>query len=114
MDFIKLHINRLVMAFPTIDNNFKMTLIDRVLDNGFTKKKLYDSISHVIDNFTYQRPTIADVVSFDKRIKIYNYAEVCEYCFTCKMSSSKLFTFYKTNMYILNADIERYNLKLNK
>ena len=50
-------------------------LTERLLANGFTEQRLKDAIADVIDNFKYKIPNIADIIQFDKRVKLYTYNE---------------------------------------
>jgi len=58
-------------------NDFFEILYDRIDKNGFTGKRLEDAINHVIDNFQYKELNVADIVSFDKRTKLFTYNQVC-------------------------------------
>lgn len=68
---------KLKIAFPAIESQFISVLSERLVQNNFTDQRVKDAISHIIDNFKYQRPSIADIVCFDKKIKLYSYSEVC-------------------------------------
>ena len=41
-------------------------------------KRLSDAINHLIDNFNYKELNIADIVKFDKKVKLYSYNDVCK------------------------------------
>ena len=47
--------------------------------NQFSDQRMIDSIGYVIDNCLYPTPTIANLISYDRRVKLYTYQEVCEY-----------------------------------
>jgi len=53
-------------------------LVEMMIDEGFTRQRAMDSVSHVIK--TYQgwdkNPNIANFIQWDKRIKIYTYWEL--------------------------------------
>lgn len=65
-------------AFPQLKPEFFSVLIDRMRENGFSDERMKDSINNVIDNCRYPIPTMADFLSFDKRVKLYQYNEVCD------------------------------------
>jgi len=69
---------KLANAFPGLKKEFFDILSNRLKENGFTDKRLRDSINYLIDNFTYPIPTIANIISFDKRVKLYNYLQLIE------------------------------------
>ena len=62
-------------------DNFFNLLKDRVKANKLTSKRLTDAVNHVIDTFVYQKPAIANFISFDRNIKVYNYKQAIEYGF---------------------------------
>lgn len=69
---------KLKIAFPNLPPEFYDILLERIKENGFTDKRLKDAINNLIDNFTYSTPTIANIISFDKRIKLYSYNQIIE------------------------------------
>lgn len=66
------------VLFPKVDELYTAILIERLIVNGFTEKRVKDAIAYLIDNFKYQVPSVADIISFDKKIKLYSYNEVAE------------------------------------
>ena len=52
-------------------------LYERIDKNKFTKQRLEDAVNQVIDNFQYRELNVADVVSFDKRAKLFSYNQMC-------------------------------------
>jgi hypothetical protein len=73
---IAMELSKLQVAFTDISKEYMSVLTERLVRNGFTKERLRDAIGHVIDNFNYRRPNISDIISFDKKVKMYTYAEV--------------------------------------
>lgn len=67
-----------MVAFPKMGNEFFNLLSERVRANKFTTKRLSDAINHLIDNFNYKELNIADIVKFDKKVKLYSYNDVCK------------------------------------
>lgn len=79
--------NMLNSAFPNAFRNneekekFYMVLSSRIISNKFTKKRLYDSINYLIDKKAGFRDIhISDIISWDKKRKLYTYKEYCKYC----------------------------------
>ena len=67
---------KLKSAFPAISNEFLDVLSERIYANNFTEERIRDAVAYVLDNFRYRQPTIADVISFDKRVKVYSYVQI--------------------------------------
>jgi hypothetical protein len=65
-------------AFPALTPQFADILIERAIAKGFTAKRLIDAVNHVIDNCQYPSPTLANFLSFDKRIKVLTYNELAD------------------------------------
>jgi hypothetical protein len=74
-DHIKNECRRLQLVFPVIKAEFILIMAERIKARKMTGKQLTDAIDNLIDNFKYQHPTVADVVSWDRRIKLYSYDE---------------------------------------
>jgi hypothetical protein len=77
---VKPEVKKLLAAFPDVDNDYLIVLIDRLIKNGFTRQRVTDAINHVIDNCHYKKPMIAEIVSFDKKTKLFTYEEICQKC----------------------------------
>ena len=77
--FATKQIVRLKAAFPNTPPEMYDVLMDRLKANGFTDARLEDAINNLIDNFKYPVPSIAEIIGFDKRVKLYNYKEICDY-----------------------------------
>lgn len=69
-------IARAKAAFPALPNTFFDILRDRINANKFSDERFTDSVNNVIDTCPYPTPTIANFISFDKRIKINSYEEM--------------------------------------
>ena len=69
-------IARIKKSFPSLPVGFYEVLSERLKDNGFSDERLMDSIKNVIDTCVYPTPTIAQFISWDKRIKVYTYEEM--------------------------------------
>ena len=104
-------------AFPTLPPGFFDTLQDRIKENGFTNQRLKDAVNHVIDNCVYPTPTVANFMSFDKKVKLYSHVDI-----TYMLNDNpKAFEYYRPikfnsayPVYASLIDIEKYNLELAK
>ena len=67
----------LKQAFPQLPVGFYNILHDMIRDEGFSDSRLVDAVKHVIKTCVYPTPTIAQIVNFDRRIKLHTYGEVC-------------------------------------
>jgi len=83
---------KMQVAFPKLESTFVAVLTERIIKNNFTEQKVKDAISYLMDNFHYQTPTIADVISFDKKIKLWSYEDVCE---AVSQNKTSFDSFYK-------------------
>lgn len=68
---------RLKTAFPRMDGMFFSLLAERLIDNGFTAERTRDAVNNVLDGFQYKELTIADIIRYDRRVRLYSYNEVC-------------------------------------
>lgn len=62
-------------AFPALDPLYYQILVERLKNKGFSDQRLIDAVNNVIDNCQYPTPTMANFLSFDKRIKILTYSQ---------------------------------------
>jgi hypothetical protein len=69
-------IARLKMAFPQAQASFYKILSERIRDKAIPDQRLKDSIDNLIDNFHYPVPTIADVIGFDRKMKLLTYRDM--------------------------------------
>lgn len=95
-------------SFADLDKDFFEIFSDAIKRNGFSDGRLNDAVNFVIDNCIYPRPTIAQFISFDKKVKIYSYAEIL-----VKVNLGDSFENYKTiakDKWIKKYDAEMYGL----
>jgi hypothetical protein len=71
------NVAKIKMAFPELDRDFYSILKSRIIDKGFSDQRLNDAVNHVIDTCQYPTPTLANILSFDKRVKILSYHDLC-------------------------------------
>jgi hypothetical protein len=69
---------KLKQAFPQLPAGYYDVLLERIKENGFTDQRLKDAINYLVDNFTYPTPTIANVIGFDRRVKLLTYGQLLE------------------------------------
>lgn len=67
---------KIQVSFPNLDKLFFTILTERVIKNGFTEQRLKDATEYLIDNFKYPKPSIAEIINFDKKLKLYSHNEV--------------------------------------
>ena len=77
-DNIASAIKRLRGAFPKMGGEFFDILYERIDKNKFTKQRLEDAVNNVLDNFRYKELNVADIVSYDKRVRLYTYTQICD------------------------------------
>jgi len=65
-------------SFPALPEGFYEIFSERILDCGFTDDRLNDAVNNVIDTCVYPTPTIAQFISFDKRVKVFKYPDIIE------------------------------------
>ena len=70
-------VHKISVAFPKMSKDFLNLLTERIVKSGMSSKRLEYAVNHVIDTFTYQQITIADVLSLDVKCKILTYSEMC-------------------------------------
>ena len=73
------NVKRLKAAFPALPQGFYDILVEMVKDDGFGDQRLTDAVKNVIKTCVYPIPTVANIISWDRRIKLYNYKDVCDY-----------------------------------
>ena len=65
-------------AFPSLQPEFFVLLQQQIIENKFTDKKLIDSVNNLIKTCVYPVPTIANILNFDKTVKLYEYKEILD------------------------------------
>jgi hypothetical protein len=101
-------------AFPALPLSFYDVLTDRLRAAGFSDQRLFDAVSYVIDSCIYPMPTIAQFISFDKKIKIYTYHQYCQLINEGDNGDNYKAIKFKDNIvlvWIHINDIKKYNIK---
>lgn len=75
-----MNVAKIKKSFPGLPIGFYQVFDERLKANNFTDERLTDAVNHVIDTCVYPTPTIANFISFDRRIKVYTYAQYCKLC----------------------------------
>jgi hypothetical protein len=110
------NIKKVKKSFPSLLAGFYDVFSDRIKENRFSDSRLNDAVNHVIDNCIYPTPTIAQFISFDKRIKVYKYPEIVQ---MVEDGDPNAFSRYKRivmkglpeAVWVHVNDIAKYNLK---
>lgn len=63
-------------AFPSLTPGFFEVLNERIKENGFSDSRLKDAVDYVVDNCIYPAPTIAQFISWDRRIKVLTFEDM--------------------------------------
>lgn len=103
---------RLKAAFPAIPREFYTLLIERLKEKGFSSERFMSSVNNLIDNYQYPNPTMANILSFDKRVKIYCYSEMANIVTSGSLTQDS-FSKLKINgklFWVKASDKEFYNL----
>jgi hypothetical protein len=90
-------VSKISLAFPSLSPQFIDILIQRAIDKGFTSKRLKDAVNYVIDNCQYPSPTLANFLSFDKRIKVLSYPDLVS------LASNNMADFGDYHRYTINS-----------
>lgn len=69
-------VKRLSIAFPQQTPAFFALAVQEMADMGFSRQRMYDSATNLIRTFQYKQPNISDLVSFDKRRRLYSYSQM--------------------------------------
>ena len=69
---------KMISAFPELSNTTIQLILERAKEKGFSDQRLTDAVNQVIDTCRYPNPKPADFLSFDKRVQILTYNELCE------------------------------------
>jgi hypothetical protein len=63
-------------SFPSLPISFYEIFKERIKANNFTDERLMDAIENVIDTCVYPTPTIAQFISWDKKVKVFKYPDI--------------------------------------
>ncbi len=99
-------------GFPALPPSFFEMLIERAKAKGFSDKRLMDAIYHVIDTCPYPTPALANFLSFDRKIKMYDYPQFCSLVTEgyAKWENYDRIKVGGTVFYVSKGDRARYNI----
>ena len=66
-------------AFPKLTKGWYDILEEMLIDESFSNERLIDATKNLVRTCQYPEPTIANMLSFNKEVKIFTYSEVCEH-----------------------------------
>ena len=84
-------IKRIKNAFPQLTPGFYDILQEMIKKDNFCDSRLIDAVDNVIRTCIYPTPTIAEFISFDKKLKIFSYEEAVKKAFDSGKKISELF-----------------------
>lgn len=104
-------------TFPNLTGGFHDVLAQRVTELKISDTRFNDAVNYVIDNCVYPTPTIANFISYDKKIKLYNYPQFQKLNDEMHMQAGKYYKAVRIEgldkpMYASNKDILEFNLEL--
>ena len=104
------NIAKLEMAFPKMQGEFFKILLDRLDANNFSNKRLENAVNYVIDKFQYKELNVADVISWDRKINIYTYSQICNLIQKSMINGfedTEIREINGTNFWVLKSDLAR-------
>jgi hypothetical protein len=107
------NVKRLKLAFPQLPQGFYDILGEMVKDDGFCDSRLTDAVKNVIKTCVYPTPTIANILSFDKRVKLHTHEEMCDMAIRSGISIWSAYDQKRINgrvYWISKAEKEQYGL----
>jgi hypothetical protein len=63
-------------AFSSLPPEFYGILLEMAKEEKFTDERFRDAVHHVIKTCIYPTPTIAQFISFDKKVKLFTYEDM--------------------------------------
>ncbi len=67
-------------SFPSLTAEFYVDLSETVKRERFTDARFRDAVDHIIKTCVFSVPNIADFVSYDKKVKVYDYEGYLKQC----------------------------------
>jgi hypothetical protein len=102
-------------AFPKLENLYFDILIEMLKDDNFVDDRLKDAVKHVIKTCVYPEPTIANFLSYDKNIKVYDYSQYLKLVNELGTKTGELYKSVRSHnaekpVWVHVNDIEKYKL----
>ena len=114
-------IKSISQAFPKLPVSWYTVLKEMLKDEQFDDARFSDAVKSLVKNCIYPEPTIANIVSFDRMVKVFTLSDLQAkhkdaYHFgntydPIAREYSKI-DFHGQERYARKEDVERYNLKL--
>ena len=110
-------VSELKKAFPKLPIGW-YDVLERMLDEeGFTNQRLIDATKALIRTCPYPEPAIANIIGFDKNVKVYSYNDLLEHKKDASATERRAYlesfgriNFYGLLRYARVEDIKAYNL----
>ena len=112
-DILVKQIKKLKSAFPKMEEQQLMILVEEVKKQQFTNQRFIDAVNNVIRTCIYPSPQLAQILGYDQHYRLYSYYEVCN-LITNENATFNDFTPIDRNekkYWVAKTDIERYDLK---
>ena len=115
VQLVATELRKLKAVFPALEKEFIDVLAERIMSKEFTEERIKDAIANVIDNFKYPKPTVADIVGYDCRIRIWDYSEYSNEIYSRKSSGNDFHQHWINGKlyFVKTSECERYNFKPN-
>ena len=114
---LTLCISEIKKAFPKLSLGW-YDVLEKILDEeGFSDQKLIDATKMLIKSCQYPEPTIANIIGYDRTVKVYLYDELLTICKDYSPNERGVFlkcfspiNFYGEMRWAKKEDIIRFNL----
>lgn len=97
---IQSQLKRLAQCFPATEQVVVRELYNRILFHKFSRQRLIDAVDNVIDTNKYKTFNVADIISYDKTVAVYNHKQICDMA----VSNKNIWN----NIKILDIDQKKY------
>jgi hypothetical protein len=107
------NIAKIKKSFPTLPIGFYEVFTERLKANNFCDERLKDAVNHVIENCIYPTPTIAQFLTWDRRIEVFTYEQMLKKWDDGMGESYETIQFpdREKPVWVHVNDIKMYNLK---
>lgn len=103
-------VKKLKAAFPGTPKEFYDILAERLKENKFSDKRLIDAINLLIDSYIYPVPAIANIISYDVRVKLYTYQDMLKLVDNYGKNTWSQYKRLENGKYAHVSDVEKYQL----
>ncbi len=113
-------IKTIALSFPRLPKGWYDVLKEMLIDEKFDNNRFSDAVKSLVKNCPYPEPTIANIIGYDKTIKVYTIEELREKHKDAYYMNSTAgdpinrdyapINFYGQKRFAKKEDIERYNL----